>query len=89
MNEKNHRAKYETHLSISILLLIGFTAMLLLSIRKPPQTDTLWYFYAGLSTVLISLAAYFISTATVHKVKSDLLRKSRKKFNQEERNELD
>jgi hypothetical protein len=78
MSDHPHRSKYELQLILGFLLLFAFTALLFFSIFEVQRIGT-WYFMAAVGGGLLCGAAYFISSATVHKVKSDLSRKNRRK----------
>lgn len=78
MAEHPHRTKYEIQLILGFILLFAFTVMTYFTIFVVQKIGT-WYFLAGVAGLLLCGAAYFISSATVHKVKSDLNKKSRRK----------
>jgi len=82
MSDHPHRSKYELQLILGFLLLIAFTALVFFSIFEVQRIGT-WYFMAAVAGGILCGAAYFISSATVHKVKSDLSRKNRRKEIQE------
>ena len=82
MSDRSHRNKYELQLILGFLLLSGFTALIFFSIFEVQRIGT-WYFLAAVGALMICGAAYFISSASVHKMKSDLNRKSRRKEIQE------
>jgi hypothetical protein len=82
MSDHPHRSKYELQLILGFLLLFAFTALVFFSIFEVQRIGT-WYFMAAVGGGLLCGAAYFISSATVHKVKSDLSRKNRRKEIQE------
>jgi hypothetical protein len=78
MADSPHRAKYERQLILGFVLLLAFTGMTFFTIFEVQRIGT-WYFLAGVAGILLCGAAYFISSATVHKVKSDISKKVRKK----------
>ncbi len=82
MSDHPHRSKYELQLILGFLLLFAFTALVFFSIFEVQRIGT-WYFMAAVGGGILCGAAYFISSATVHKVKSDLSRKNRRKEIQE------
>ncbi len=78
MAEHPHRSKYEVQLILSFILLLGFTGICFFSIFLVEKVGT-WYFLAAVAGVMLCGAAYFLSSATVHKIKSDINRKSRQR----------
>ena len=78
MSEHPHRVKYEWQLLLSFLLLLGFTAITYFTIFVVQKIGS-WYFLAAVAGIMLCGAAYFLSSATVHKIKSDINRKARQK----------
>jgi hypothetical protein len=83
MSEHPHRSKYKIQLTLGFILLLAFVTLMFISLFERPLIERQllgsWYVLAGAAWILLCGAGYFISSATVHKVKSDLSRKTRRK----------
>ncbi|MFM7672789.1 MAG: hypothetical protein ACKO6Q_09390 [Bacteroidota bacterium] len=82
MAERSHRDSYLVQLMVGFMLIGAFVAFLFFCLFEVQKIGP-WYVLAGVAAFLLCAAAYFISSATVHKVKSDISRKSRRKEIQE------
>jgi len=78
MSDYKHRSKYQIHFILASILLLSFTGLIFVSIFQTRQLVP-EYVLAISAGLLLCGSAYFISSATVHKVKSDLSRKTRRK----------
>lgn len=78
MSDHPHRRKYELQLILSFILLLGFTGICFFTIFMVEKVGT-WYFLAGVAGIMLCGAAYFLSSATTHKIKSDISRKARQR----------
>ncbi|MFM7672614.1 MAG: hypothetical protein ACKO6Q_08500 [Bacteroidota bacterium] len=78
MSEHPHRTKYELQLILAFLLLLGFIGITYFTIFVVQKIGT-WYFLAAVAGIMLCGAAYFLSSATTHKIKSDINRKARQR----------
>ncbi len=78
MPPNNHREKYFAKLfSGFIAVTAGIFSIVYACFEKTKTTD--WYFWAGIASILICTGLYFLTSAVVHKVKSDLIRRQKMK----------
>jgi uncharacterized membrane protein HdeD (DUF308 family) len=72
----NHQEKYITKLLFGFTFITaGILFILYAAFERTRQED--WYFWGIVASVLINAGLYFLLTAFVHKVKSDLIKKQK------------
>lgn len=71
-----HGEKYIAKLLVGFsLIIVNVMLTFYMIFERPDITD--WYFWAAISAILLCLALYLISSAFVHKIKSDFLKRQR------------
>ena len=77
----DHQEKYVTKLLFGFTFITaGILLILYAAFERTRQED--WYFWGIVASVLINGGLYFLLTAFVHKVKSDLIRKQKSREQQ-------
>ncbi|RYG30067.1 MAG: hypothetical protein EOO01_37280 [Chitinophagaceae bacterium] len=75
---KKHEKKYLINVLIGFLLLtIGIFSIIYLIFSPSRRFD--WFFWAILTAIVINVGLLFLGSAVVHKVKSDLIRRQKRK----------
>lgn len=76
-----HQGKYVSKLLLGIALVTtGIFVILYATSNLTSEKD--WYIWAIVASVIVNAGIFFVGGAFVHKIKSDLIRKSRKKDEQ-------
>jgi O-antigen/teichoic acid export membrane protein len=77
---KKHEKKYLINVLIAfILITTGLFTIIYLIFTSSRKFD--WFFWAILTALLINIGLVFLGSAFVHKVKSDLIRRQKRKPN--------
>jgi uncharacterized membrane protein HdeD (DUF308 family) len=77
----DHQEKYITKLLFGFTFITaGILLILYAAFERTRQED--WYFWGVIASVLVNGGLYFLLTAFVHKVKSDLIRKQKSREQQ-------
>jgi len=77
----NHQEKYITKLLFGFTFITtGILLILYAAFERTREED--WYFWGIVASVLVNAGLYFLLTAFVHKVKSDLIRKQKSREQQ-------
>ena len=72
----NHQEKYITKLLFGFTFITtGILLILYAAFERTREED--WYFWGIVASVLINGGLYFLLTAFVHKVKSDLIKRQK------------
>ncbi|HKB43502.1 MAG TPA: hypothetical protein VKC90_03905 [Chitinophagaceae bacterium] len=72
----NHQEKYITKLLFGFTFITaGILLILYAAFERTRQED--WYFWGIVASVLVNAGLYFLLTAFVHKVKSDLIKRQK------------
>ncbi len=71
-----HEEKYITKLLLGFSLLIASIMIILFACFERTKYDD-WYFWGIVASLLLCAGVYFMLSAFVHKVKSDLIRKQK------------
>ena len=76
-----HQEKYLTKLLVGIAFITaGIFVMLYAAFEKGEKAD--WYFWGTLVAIAINAGVILIASAFVHKMKSDLIKKQKKREQQ-------
>lgn len=76
-----HQEKYITKLLFGFAFVTGGVLLTYFAAFERTRQDD-WYFWGIVASVLFNVGLYFLLTAFVHKIKSDLIRKQRMKEQQ-------
>jgi ABC-type nickel/cobalt efflux system permease component RcnA len=74
----SHSEKYITNLLLGFVAVTGSIFVIFFIIFIKSQKDD-WYIWGIVASVLLCIGLYLIVQATVHKVKSDLIKKQRER----------
>lgn len=77
----SHEDKYITKLLSGFGAIIAGVMVILFACFERTRHDD-WYFWGIVASLLLCLGAYLVSSAFVHKVKSDLIRKQKMRHQQ-------
>lgn len=78
----NHQRKFVINVLIGLLLIaIGISAIFFACFTRQGSD---WKFWAAISVLLVCGGLLFMSSATVHKVKADIIRKQRGRLEKKE-----
>ncbi len=72
----SHSDKYVTNLLLGFSFVIGSIFLLLFPVFEKEQKDD-WYIWAIVASLILCIGLYFLVSAAVHKVKSDLIKRQR------------
>ena len=82
----SHSDKYITNLLLGFSFVITSVFLLLFPIFEREQKDD-WYIWAIVASVILCMGLYFLVSAAVHKVKSDLIKRQRSREQLQHRHE--
>jgi len=72
----SHSDKYVTSLLLGFSFVIGSVFLLLFPVFEKEQKND-WYIWAIVASITLCIGLYFLVSAAVHKVKSDLIKRQR------------
>lgn len=78
---KPHKKKYLVNLVMGFATVsAGIFVLTYAGFQKSSVTD--WYFWAVIGSAVICAGLYFLLNAVVHRIKADLIRRQKSKYNQ-------
>ena len=82
----SHSDKYITNLLLGFSFVTGSIFLLLFPVFEKEQKDD-WYIWAIVASLILCIGLYFLVSAAVHKVKSDLIKRQRTREQLQHRHE--
>lgn len=80
----SHSDKYVTNLLLGFSFVIGSIFLMLFPVFEREQKND-WYIWAIVASITLCIGLYFLVSAAVHKVKSDLIKRQRSREHHQHR----